>query len=126
MSTASAITRYPTPLPVPFSKAVRAGDFLFLSGVLAMDAQANIVDGDVQVQTRIVLERIAATLAECGATMAQVVRATIWLGDLADFAAFNEEYRKHFGADLPARSCVQSVLYKGAKVEIEVQAWLGG
>ena len=60
---AAAIRRYPTPLPVPFSKAVRAGDFLFLSGVLAMDAQARIVEGDIQVQTKVVLERIAATLA---------------------------------------------------------------
>jgi len=118
------IRRYPTPLPVPFSKAVRAGDFLFLSGVLAMDAQARIVDGDIQVQTKVVLERIAATLEECGATMAQVVRATIWLADLADFAAFNAEYAKHFGGGLPARSCVQAVLYQGAKVEIEVQAFV--
>ena len=123
MSAAIAIRRYPTPLPVPFSKAVRAGDFLFLSGVLAMDAQARIVDGDIQVQTKVVLERIAATLEECGATMAQVVRATIWLADLADFAAFNAEYAKHFGDALPARSCVQAVLYQGAKVEIEVQAF---
>ena len=124
MSTAVAIRRYPTPLPVPFSKAVRAGDFLFLSGVLAMDAQARIVDGDVQVQTRVVLERIAATLEECGATLQQVVKATIWLADLADFAAFNAEYAKHFGGGLPARSCVQAVLYQGAKVEIEVQAFV--
>jgi len=124
MSAAIAIRRYPTPLPVPFSKAVRAGDFLFLSGVLAMDAQARIVDGDIQVQTKVVLERIAATLEECGATMAQVVRATIWLADLANFAAFNAEYAKHFGGGLPARSCVQAVLYQGAKVEIEVQAFV--
>ena len=124
MSAAIAIRRYPTPLPVPFSKAVRVGDFLFLSGVLAMDAQARIVDGDIQVQTKVVLERIAATLEECGATMAQVVRATIWLADLANFAAFNAEYAKHFGGGLPARSCVQAVLYQGAKVEIEVQAFV--
>jgi reactive intermediate/imine deaminase len=125
MSAADAIRRYPTPLPVPFSKAVRAGDFLFLSGVLAMDAQANIVDGDVQVQTKVVIERIAASLEECGASLAHVIRATIWLADLDDFAAFNAEYAKHFGTALPARSCVQAVLYKGAKVEIEVQAFVG-
>jgi reactive intermediate/imine deaminase len=122
MSAADAIRRYPTPLPVPFSKAVRAGDFLFLSGVLAMDAQANLVEGDVTVQTRFVLERIAATLEDCGASLAHVVKATVWLADLGDFAAFNVEYAKHFGAALPARSCVQAVLYKGARVEIEVQA----
>ncbi len=120
---APLIERYPTPLPVPFSKAVRAGDFLFLAGVLAMDAQGNLVEGDVQVQTRVVLERIAATLAECGATMAHVVKTTVWLADLGDFAAFNVEYAKHFAGALPARSCVQAVLYKGAKVEIESQAF---
>ena len=120
---ALGIERYPTPLPVPFSKAVRAGDFLFLSGVLAMDAQGRIVEGDVQAQTKAVLERIAATLEECGASMAHVVKATVWLADLADFAAFNAEYAGHFGGALPARSCVQAVLYQGAKVEIEVQAF---
>ena len=121
-----AIQRFATPLPVPFSKAVRAGDFLFLSGVLAMDAQANVIEGDVQVQARVVLERIAATLAECGAGMDRVVKATIWLADLDDFAAFNQEYARHWPAGaLPARSCVQAPLYKGAKVEIEVQAFVG-
>ena len=121
---AAQIRRYPTPLPVPFSKAVRAGDFLFLSGVLAMDAQARIVEGDVQVQTKLILERIAASLEECGATLTLVVRATIWLADLGDFAAFNAEYAKHFAGALPARSCVQAVLFQGAKVEIEVQAFV--
>ena len=87
----SSIERFPAPLPVPFSKAVRAGNFLFLSGVLALDAQANVIDGDITVQTRVLLERIAATLSECGARMDQVVRATIWLADLNDFAAFNTD-----------------------------------
>lgn len=122
----STLTRYPTPFPVPFSKAVQAGPFLFLSGILPMDANTNIIEGDVKVQTRAIMERIAATLAECGASMRDVVRATIWLADLGEFAAFNEEYARHFGqGDLPARSCVQAVLYRGARVEIEVQAWRG-
>ena len=73
-------------------------------------------------QTRVVLERIAATLQECGARMADVVKTTVWLGNLDDFAAFNEEYRKHFSAGLPARSTVEAKLYRNAKVEIEVQA----
>ena len=120
---AAMIERYPIPLPVPFSKAVRAGDFLFLAGVLAMDARGKLVEGDVQAQTKVVLERIAATLDECGATMAQVVKTTVWLADLGDFAAFNVEYAKHFAGALPARSCVQAVLYHGARVEIECQAF---
>jgi 2-iminobutanoate/2-iminopropanoate deaminase len=119
------ITRYPSTLPAPFSKAVRAGGFLFLSGVLAMDAQANIIDGDIGAQTRAVLGSIKLTLEELGSSMADVVRTTVWLADLNDFAAFNEEYKKHFLTGLPTRATVQAALYKGAKVEIEVQAWVG-
>jgi 2-iminobutanoate/2-iminopropanoate deaminase len=119
------IIRYPSPLPVPFAKAVRAGPCLFVSGVLPMDGQGRIVDGDVIIQTRVVLERIAATLSECGASMAQIVRAMVWLRSWDDFGAFNVEYAQHFNAGLPARSCVQATLYADAKVEIEVQAWFG-
>ena len=118
----NSIERFPTPLPVPFSKAVRAGGFIFLSGQLAMQADGNIVAGDVQVQTKFVLERVAATLQEVGSGMADVVKATVWLANLDDFAAFNEEYKKHFSAGLPTRSTVEARLYKGALVEIEVQA----
>ena len=118
----NSIERFPTALPVPFSKAVRAGGFVFLSGQLAMQADGNIVAGDVQVQTKFVLERIAATLQEVGSGMADVVKATVWLSSLDDFAAFNEEYKKHFSAGLPTRSTVEAKLYKGALVEIEVQA----
>lgn len=117
------LVRHPTPLPVPFSKAVQAGDFLFLSGVLPMDAQGRVVGDGIAEQTRLVLERIDATLVECGAGLADVVKATVWLADLEDFAAFNAEYRRHLGEHLPARSCVQAVLYGGARVEVEVQAY---
>ena len=116
------IERIPTPLPVPFSKAVRAGGFLFLSGQLAMEADGSITAGDIAVQTRVVLERIATTLQECGAGMADVVKTTVWLATLDDFAAFNDEYRKHFTGGLPARSTVEAKLYRNAKVEIEVTA----
>ena len=120
------IERFPTAFPVPFSKAVKAGGFVFLSGVLPMDAQAGIVAGDIRVQTRVVLESVAGALAEAGATMADVVRVMVWLSDLDDFAAFNEEYRRHFAAGLPARSTVRADLYRDARVEVEVQAWVGG
>lgn len=116
------IERFPTPYPVPFSRAVRAGGFVFVSGQLAMDAGGNIVGADVAGQTRIVLERIAATLQEAGCTLGDVVKTTVWLGDLADFAAFNGEYAKHFSDGLPARSTVEAKLYRGAKVEIEATA----
>lgn len=119
------IERFPSPLPVPFSKAVRAGGFLFLSGQLALEADGSVTPGDVTVQARVILERIKATLEELGSGMQDVVRATIWLADLNDFNAFNGEYAKHFPAGLPTRSCVQAPLYKGALVEIEVQAFVG-
>ncbi len=119
------IERYPTTLPVPFSKAVRAGGFLFLSGVLAMNAETGLVEGNIQDQTKFVLERIAAVLEECGASMSNVVRTTVWLADLNEFALFNEEYARHFQGALPSRSTVQAILYKEARVEIEVQAWVG-
>ncbi len=122
MSATSKIERIATPLPMPFSKAVRAGGFLFLSGVLPMDASGQLVAGDITLQTRTVLERIAATLGECGASLADVVRVTVWLADLGDFAVFNAEYRRHFDGHLPARSTVQAQLYGGARIEIEVQA----
>ena len=121
----TAIERHPTHLPVPFSKAVPAAGFLFLSGVLAMDAQGEIVAGGIQAQTAAVLERIAAVLGECGSRMGDVVRATVWLADLDDFAAFNAVYATHFAGALPSRSTVQAQLYKGALIEIEVQAWVG-
>jgi reactive intermediate/imine deaminase len=119
------IERYPTPLPVPFSKAVRAGGFLFLSGQLPMDDAGQLVGGDIRTQTRTVLQRIAATLAECGAALSDVVRVTVWLAELDDFAAFNEEYRQHFREGFPARSTVEARLYHGAAIEMEVQAWVG-
>jgi reactive intermediate/imine deaminase len=117
------ITRYATPLPMPFAKAVKAGGHIYLSGQLALDAEGRLIDGDVATQTRLILERTAATLAETGARMADVVRVNVWLRDLNDFAAFNAEYRQHFPDGFPARSLVQAELYGGAAVEIEVQAW---
>lgn len=120
-----SIERYPTLLSAPLSKAVRAGGFLFLAGVLAMNAQAQIIEGGIEPQTKAVLDRIAQVLEECGATMSDVVRVTVWLADLEDFPAFNKAYAEHFSGALPARSTVQATLYQGARVEIEVQAWVG-
>jgi 2-iminobutanoate/2-iminopropanoate deaminase len=120
-----ALERFPTALPVPFSKAVRAGGFLFLSGVLPLDAELNVIGADVRDQTKLVLERIASILEELGAGMEHVVKVTAWLADLGDFLPFNQEYAAHFPQGLPCRSCVQAVLYKGARVEIEVQAYVG-
>lgn len=119
---AASIVRYPSAKPLPLSRAVRAGGFLFLSGILPADAEGRPVIGDIRTETRAALQQIDAVLTGLGAHRADVVRTTVWLADLGDFAAFNEEYAGYFGEHLPARSTVQAVLNRGARVEIEVQA----
>jgi reactive intermediate/imine deaminase len=113
----------PHPSGLPLSRAVVVGSTAYLSGQVAADAQGRRVGTDVTTQTRHVLESIQQTLAELGAGMADVFKATVWLADMADFAAFNQEYRRHFdAATMPARSTVQAGLFPGVLVEIEVQA----
>jgi 2-iminobutanoate/2-iminopropanoate deaminase len=120
-----SIERYPSALPVPLSGAVRAGGFVFLSGAVAVDGNTKIVEGGIRPQTNVALEHVVRTLKDCGLDKSDVVRATVWLADLSDFAAFNEEWEKFFSGSLPARTTVQSGLNWGALIEIEVQAWAG-
>ena len=121
----TAITRYPSSLPLPFSRATQAGGFLFLSGQIPLDADGQVVRGDITAQTNAAIERIKDTLALAGAGLKDVVRVTVWLTDLALFAQFNEAYRSHFSSDFPTRSTVEAKLAMDVDVEIEVQAWLG-
>lgn len=122
----SDIKRYTSTLPFPFSRAVRAGDFLFLSGQVPMDEEGKVVRGDIGTQTHAVLKRIGETLELAGAGFGDVVRVTVWLSDLAQFAAFNEVYRGYFADGFPTRSTVEAKLALDVDVEIEVQAWMGG
>lgn len=119
------IQRFPSSLPFPFSRAVKAGGFLFLSGQIPMSPTGEVVKGDIQAQTRAACERIEESLAACGARLDQVVKATVWLSDMSHFAGFNEVYKAFFGAALPVRSTVASALALGVDVEIEVQAYVG-
>jgi reactive intermediate/imine deaminase len=119
------IQRFASPLPLPFSKVVKAGNFLFLSGQIAMDAAGKPLGGDIKAQTRAILESIQATLQEHGASLADAVRSSVWLADLADFPAFNTVYAEFFAGGYPARSTVGAGLSMGALVEIEVQAYQG-
>jgi reactive intermediate/imine deaminase len=121
----NSIQRQPHPAGLPLSRAVQVGGFLFLSGQLAVDGQGNLVGDDIESQTRVVLEQIAQSLQSLGASMSQVVKATVWLADMKDFPAFNAEYRRHFPEGFPVRSTVEARLFKDALVEIEVQAWVG-
>lgn len=120
------LQRSPSHLPYPFSKAIRVGDFLFLSGQVPMDPQGNVVLGDIREQTEAVMSRIGETLTECGVGFDQVVKATVWLTDMQHFAGFNEVYKRYFDNGFPVRSTVGgSQLALGVDVEIEVQAWVG-
>jgi len=108
----------------PYNHAVRIGDLLFCAGQIPIDpASGNLVSGDIKTQTERVLENVKAILEDQKLTFASVVKSTVFLTNLADFAAMNEVYAKYFTADFPARSTIQVAgLPKGANVEIEIVA----
>ena len=110
---------------LPFTKAVRAGDFIFVSGQVPMGADGEIVDGNIATQTRQTIENVKAILKELGLGLEHVVKATVWLADTRDFWPFNKVYLEYFGAALPARSCVRADMMVDCKVEIEVVAYDG-
>lgn len=126
----NAIISQNAPAPIgPYSQAIRAGNFLFLSGQIALSpVGGDIVGVTAAQQAEQVLSNLRAVLEAGGASPADVVKTTIFLVDLADFASVNEVYGKTFGSPgpAPARSTVQvSALPRGARVEIEVTAQLG-
>ena len=119
-----AVETAAAPAPVgPYNQAVKAGGMLFCSGQIALDpATAQMVGGgDVEAETHQVLANLKAVLSAAGCTPQQVVRTTVFLVDLADFARVNAIYADTFGSGVaPARACVQvAALPKGAKVEID-------
>jgi len=109
----------------PYSQAVDLGDLVFLSGQIPLDpASGQVVGvGDIQAQTERVLQNVQGVLQTAGLTMAHVVRTTVYMVDLAEFAKMNEVYAKYFPSEPPARSTVQVVaLPRGARVEIDAVA----
>ena len=112
------------PVAGPYSPSVRAGDWLVLAGQVGLDpATGKMVDGGVEAQARRVLANIAAVLGDCGASMTDVAKSTIFVTDIGDFALVNAIYGEAFGDHCPARSTVQvAALPGGAEVEIEVWA----
>jgi 2-iminobutanoate/2-iminopropanoate deaminase len=108
----------------PYSHAVRSGTLLFTSGQIPLDpASGQIVGGSVDAQTRRVMENLAAVLTAAGTSFAHVLKTTIYLTDLADFAAVNAVYGSYFPSNPPARSTVQvAALPLGASIEIEAVA----
>jgi 2-iminobutanoate/2-iminopropanoate deaminase len=111
----------------PYSQAIRAGDFLFVSGQIPIDpATGAVVPGDAAAQTHRVLENMGEILKAAGAAFAGVVKTTVYLADLNDFAAMNQVYAGFFGTPAPARATVQvSRLPRDVRVEIEAVVYLG-
>jgi 2-iminobutanoate/2-iminopropanoate deaminase len=111
------------PAPVgPYSQAIVAGDLVFCAGQIALDPTSGQLVGasDVRLQTRRVIDNLAAVLVASGSSLDRVTKTTVFLTDLADFAAMNEVYGERFGSHRPARSTVPVAgLPRGAKVEIE-------
>ncbi|MEJ5027795.1 MULTISPECIES: RidA family protein [Comamonas] len=107
----------------PLSPAVRAGDFVFVSGTVPTDDQGQVVPGGIEAQTRAVFKRLEEALALGGCTLADVAKVNVWLDDPRDFGSFNRVYMECFGDHRPARSTVESRLMIDAKVEIDVTAY---
>ena len=109
--------------PLPLSKAIRAGDFVFLSGQLGLDEQGQLAAG-IEAQTQHCLRNIRALLGLANVDLSAVVKTTVWLTEVADFATFNRIYGAAFADAPPVRSTVVSgLVLAGAKVEIEVIAY---
>lgn len=108
----------------PYSQAVQMGDFLFCSGQISIDPKTNeVFTGDIKIQTEMVMKNIEAVLAASGMNFSNIVKTTIFLTNMSDFATVNEIYAKAFTAAPPARSTVAVAgLPKGVNVEIEVLA----
>lgn len=106
----------------PFAKAVRAGDYVHVSGqVPTVDGE--VVTGGIVAQTEQVIANIKSVLAMAGCGLEDVIKVNCWLDDPRDFSSFNAVFEKHFIDNPPARSTVQSALMIDAKVEIDVIAW---
>ena len=125
-----AINTESAPAPVgPYNQAVLAGGWLYCSGQIALDPINGVMvgQGEVEAETRQVLNNLIAVLKAAGAEASQVIRTTVYLTDLADFQRVNALYAEVFGSGIsPARACVQvAALPKGVRVEIDCFAWLG-
>ncbi len=122
------ITTSSAPAPVgPYSQAIRTGDFLYVSGQIAIDPQTgDLVQESFGDETRMVLENLKAIIEAGGSSLDDTVKVTIYLKDMNNFPEFNEIYGEYFGKSLPARACVEvSRLPKDVHIEIEAVAYCG-
>jgi len=117
------------PKPIgPYSQAVKVGQWLFVSGQIALDpATGDLIRGGIEEQTTRVFENIKTILEAAGYTLDDIVKVTVYLTDLSDFPKFNEVYSRYFKSNPPARTTVQvSALPRGAKIEVDVIAYKQG
>ncbi|CBG39946.1 RidA family protein [Helicobacter mustelae] len=104
----------------PYSQAILQDRMLYTSGQIPLDAEGNFINGDIRTQTKQVLKNLSAVLKEAGTNPGNVIKTTVFLANMEDFAAFNEVYAEFFGAHKPARSTIAvKTLPKNALVEIE-------
>ncbi len=108
---------------LPFSPAIRAGDFVYVSGQVAYGENGELVDGGIIAQTRQTIDNLRRILAAAGCTLDDVVKCNVWLADARDFWSFNKVYASYFPGVPPARSTVQSPLMIDAKIEIDCVAY---
>jgi 2-iminobutanoate/2-iminopropanoate deaminase len=110
----------------PYSQAIRAGDFLFVSGQIPLDpSTGSLVEGGVVDQAHRVLKNLGAILNAAGGSYSRVVKTTVYLADMADFAAVNEVYASYFPSPAPARATIQAArLPRDVRVEIDLVAYL--
>ncbi len=121
MEKASLGSEHIPPAVGPYSQAVRAGDFLFCSGMIGLSPETgSLVEGGIEAEVRQALDNLSTLLADIGSDLQAVVKTTVFLADMAEFAAFNEVYAEYFPTDPPARSTVQvAALPLGARIEVE-------
>ena len=108
----------------PYSQAIRIGDFLYTSGQISLDPKTmEMITGNIELETEKVLQNIEAILSSEGLHFGHIIKTTVYLTDLSEFARMNQVYEKFFSSTKPARACVQvAALPKGAKVEIDAIA----
>jgi 2-iminobutanoate/2-iminopropanoate deaminase len=108
----------------PYEQAVKAGEWVYVSGQIPLDPKSgSLVEGDIAVQTRRVMENLKAIIEAAGSSFERVIKTTVFLKDIADFAAMNEVYGGYFGTTKPARSTVAvAELPRGALIEIDLVA----
>lgn len=110
-------------MALPFSPAIRAGDFVYVSGQVAFDANGELVAGGIVPQTKQTIANLRKILEQAGCSLDDVIKCNVWLADARDFSSFNKVYASFFPGIPPARSTVQSPLMIDAKIEIDCVAY---